>query len=157
MQLLNTGIKNLLLAALAFSLMANQVHAGARGTAGEAKAMVEKAASFMRAFGSERALAEFNKNPGRFTDRDLYIFVSDMNGTILAHGANKTLIGRNIIELKDIDGKYFIKQMLLIARTKGSGWVDYKWNNPSTNKIETKSTFLQRVGSYLICCGVYKQ
>jgi cytochrome c len=157
MLLHNTSIRSLLLAVFACSLMANPVYADARGTAGEAKAMVEKATSFMRVYGKDRAFVEFNKKPGRFTDRDLYIFVSDLNGTILAHGANKTLIGRNIIELKDIDGKYFIKQMLLIARTKGSGWVDYKWNNPSTSKIETKSTFLQRVGSYLICCGVYKQ
>jgi cytochrome c len=137
--------------------MANLACAAERGTAGEAKAMVEKASFFMKVNGKDRALAAFNKNPGRFIDRDLYIFVSDMNGKIVAHGTNKTLIGRNIIELKDIDGKYFIKQLLFIARTKGSGWIDYKWNNPSTNKIETKSTYLQRVGDYIICCGVYKQ
>jgi len=46
-----------------------------RGTAAEAEALVKKAIAYMKSNGREAAFAEINNPKGKFTDRDLYIFV----------------------------------------------------------------------------------
>ncbi len=47
-----------------------------------------------------------NKSVATFHDRDLYPFIYDMKGTYVAPGARPALIGKNLIDLKDQDGKY---------------------------------------------------
>ncbi|KIF80118.1 cache domain-containing protein [Noviherbaspirillum autotrophicum] len=122
----------------------------------EAVALVKKAAAYLNANGKEKALAEFSNPKGQFVERDLYVFVNDLNGNTMAHGGNPKLIGKNVIELKDADGKLFIKEMSELAKTKGKGWVDYKWPNPVTKAIEEKTTYIERVGDVMIGCGIYK-
>jgi cytochrome c len=128
----------------------------AAGTANEAKALVEKAVSAIKADGKDKAFAEFSNNRGKFIDKDLYIFVVDFKGLTLAHGGNTKLVGKDMNDLKDADGEFFIKKMISVAQTKGTGWVDYKWVNPVTNKIEPKSTYVQKHESYFVGCGIYK-
>lgn len=139
--------------ALAFSAAAL---AAEKGTADEAVALVKKAAAYLQANGKEKAFAEFNNSKGQFIDRDLYVFAADMNGTTLAHGTNPRLLGKSMMELKDADGKPFIKELYEIANSKGKGWVDYKWPNPVTKVIEPKSTYVEKVGDVVIACGIYK-
>jgi len=127
-----------------------------RGTTKEGKAMVDKAVSYLKKNGNNVAYAEFTNPKGKFVDRDLYIFVIDMNGKMIAHGANKALIGKNLIGLKDSEGNAFIEKMVDLAQSKGNGWVDYKWTNPVSKKIEAKSSYIQRVGDVFVGCGVYK-
>ena len=128
----------------------------AGGTADEAKGLVEKGVAYVKAEGKEKAFAEFTNQKGRFVDRDLYIFVVDFNGITLAHGGSPKLVGKDMRELKDADGEYFIKKFIELDKTKGNGWVDYKWGNPVTKKIEPKSTYIQRVDDYFLGCGIYK-
>ena len=149
-RLLAAILINLLLASFAFAAGAD------KGSANEAKTMVEKAAAFIKSDGKDKAFAEFTNKKGKFIDRDLYIFVVDFNGLTLAHGGNEKLVGKDMSELKDADGKFFIKEFIQLAKTKGTGWVDYKWANPVTNKIEPKSTYIQKVESYFLGCGIYK-
>ena len=54
------------------------------------------------------------------------------------------------------DGIYFMKKFIETAKTQGSGWVDYKWVNPVTKKIESKSTYIQKMDNYFLGCGIYK-
>jgi cytochrome c len=127
------------------------------GTADEAKAMVEKAAAFLKEAGAERAFAAFNdKSNATFHDRDLYIFVRDMDGNTVAHGANIGMIGHTSMELKDAEGKLYNKEMIELAQNKGSGWVEYRWINPVDKKIEEKSSYIERVGDYVVGAGFYK-
>lgn len=126
------------------------------GTADEAVAMVKKAAAYIAAHGKDKAFAEISKPSGQFKDRDLYIAVLDKAGLTLAHGGNAKLIGKSMIELKDVDDKPFIKAFLDVAATKGSGWVDYKWPNPVSKVIEMKSTYVEKAGDLVIICGIYK-
>jgi cytochrome c len=128
----------------------------AGGTAEEAKALMGKAVSFLKAEGKDKAFAEFTNPQGKFIDRDLYIFVVDFNGITLAHGGNAKLVGKDMLGLKDADGKFFIKSFIELAKAKGNGWVDYKWVNPMTKKIEDKSTYIQKVEDYFLGCGIYK-
>jgi len=46
--------------------------------------------------------------------------------------------------------------MIKTARESGTGWVGYKWPNPSTKKVEPKSSFVMRVGDVLVGVGICK-
>jgi cytochrome c len=127
-----------------------------KDTAEEATAMVKKAVAFLKANGKDKAVAEFNNPRGQFVDRDLYIFVIDKDGTTLANGVNARLVGKNVMELKDADGKYFIKTLLDIGNTKGKGWLEYKWSNQTTQKMELKATYVEKADDLLVACGIYK-
>lgn len=129
---------------------------GGKGSADEATALTKKAVAYMKANGKEKAFAEFNNPGGQFKDRDMYIFVVDFNGKTLAHGANAKLVDKNMLELKDADGKLFIKEFIDVAKGKGNGWVDYKWPNPVTKAIEAKSSYVEKVDDMLVACGIYK-
>jgi signal transduction histidine kinase len=137
--------------------VAVSVFAQQRGTPAEAKKMVEAAIAYIKANGQEKAYAEISNPKGRFVDRDLYVTVWDMTGTCLARGDNKPdSIGKNLINLKDADGKLFIKERTEMAKTKGSGWQDYKWRDPLTEKIEPKTFYFERYGDVIVGCGFYK-
>jgi signal transduction histidine kinase len=130
--------------------------AAERGTADEAVTLVKKAIAYIKANGKEKAFAEFNNPNGQFKNRDLYIMVYDMQGNNKAHGANAKLIGKNLSEIKDADGKFIVKSFIDVASTKGSGWVDYKWPNPVSNAVEPKSTYVEKYEDILLGCGIYK-
>jgi cytochrome c len=125
----------------------------ATGTPEQAKEMVEKAAAFYKANGKDKSISAFNDPKGQFRNDDLFIFMLDMNGMCYAHF---NLVGKSLFELRDADGKYFVKEQIEIAK-KGSGWVDYKWTNPTTKKIQQKTSFIKRVDdNHYIGCGAFK-
>jgi len=127
------------------------------GTKDEAVAMVKKAIGFIKANGAEKAYAEFSNPKGQFVDRDLYIAVYDMNGKCLANGANAKMIGRDLIENKDVDGKEFIKERVELMKKQATAWQDFKFRNPVTNQIEPKSMYIERFNEVIVACGVYKK
>jgi cytochrome c len=125
------------------------------GTKDEAVALVKKAVGFMQANGADKAYAEFSNHKGQFVDRDLYIVVYGMDGKCLAHGANTKMIGRDLMDNKDVDGKEFVKERVAMMKNQPSGWQDYKFRNPVSNQVEPKSMYIQRVGEVIVGCGVY--
>jgi len=129
-----------------------------KGTAAEATAMVEKAIAYIKKNGREKAFAEFNNAQGQFTDRDLYVVVYDMKGKVLSHGANPKMIGKDVIDLRDVDGKYFVKERveMMSKGPNAKGWQDYKFMNPVSRQIEPKSMYLQRMDDMIVGCGIYK-
>lgn len=143
-------------AALVAIAMQGQALAGDTGSAAEAMALVKKAGEYLKANGKEKAFAEFSNPKGAFKDRDLYIMAYDMNGVNLAHGANPKLIGKDLHELRDADGTYIVKAFVDTAKNKGKGWVDYKWPNPVSKAIESKSTYIEKNGDVLLGAGIYK-
>ena len=151
-------LKSLALSVFAL-LMTSVAVAAEKGSKDEAVALVKKAAAYLRENGKEKAFAEFNKPDGPFVDRDLYIFAysASGDGTNLAHGANPKLIGKNLLDLRDADGKPIVKNFIEVANSKaGSGWVDYKWANPLTKAVESKTSYVEKVGDVILGSGVYK-
>ncbi len=127
------------------------------GTKDEAVSMVKRAQEKFKKDGADATFkAVSDKSTLEFHDRDLYPFIYDMNGVNVAHGARPALIGKNLIDLKDQDGTYLIREMVKIANGPGSGWIDYKWPNPITSKIEDKSSYIEKMGDYFIGVGIYK-
>ena len=146
---------------LCATLMMLTLSAGAaeKGSADEAVAMVKKAADYLKKNGKEKAFAEFNNAKGQFIQKDLYIFAFLANGDGIeqANGANYRLVGKNVKEMRDADGKFLIKEILALGMGKeGKGWVDYKWPNPTTGNIDSKRTYVERVEDVVIGCGIYQ-
>ncbi len=129
-----------------------------KGSADEAVALVKKAVAFLKANGKDKAYAEFNNTSGQFVTKDLYVFVYGLSdGLNLAHGANPKMVGKNLMELKDANGVFIVKEFIKTANGKtGNGWVDYQWPNPVTKALEAKSTYVEKAGDVLIGCGIYK-
>ena len=142
-----------LIAAFAFAGIA-QADEGA--TATEATAMVKKGVAFIKAQGKDKAYAEISSKTSQFKDRDLYLVVYGLDGMVRAHGANEKMIGKNLIELKDVDGKAFVKERVELAASKGTFWQDYKFTNPTNKKIEPKSMYCEKLEDAVVCGGIYK-
>lgn len=130
--------------------------AGERGTADEAVAMTKKAVAAIAKEGVDNIYAAITAKDARFIDRDLYVIVYDMTGKALAHGANPKLVGKDLIENQDTDGKFYVKERVELAKTKATFWQDYKFTNPTTKKIEPKSTYCEKVAETVVCVGIYK-
>ena len=130
--------------------------ANENATAAEATAMVKKGVSYIKANGPDKGYAEISNKAGSFKDRDLYLVVYGLDGTVRAHGANEKMVGKNLIELKDVDGKAFVKERVELAKSKGTFWQDYKFTNPVSKKIEPKSMYCEKLDDSVVCGGIYK-
>ncbi|MGV0952350.1 MAG: cache domain-containing protein [Azonexus sp.] len=124
-------------------------------TKAEATAMVKKAVAYIKEVGPDKAYAEIDKKGSQFHDRDLYIVVYGLDGKVLAHGAQEKLIGKNLSDVQDVDGKYFVKERVELAKKEGSFWQSYKFVNPTTKKIEPKEMYCERLSETAVCGGVY--
>ena len=148
--------KKLLVLAAALSVLAfGAAFAGDGGTKPEAVAMVKKAVAYVQANGAEKAYAAFGEKTGPFKDRDMYVYVYDLNGNCLAHGMNPKLVGKNNMDAQDADGVYYVKNRMEMAKTKASFWQDYKYSDPVTKKLAPKSAYCEKLNATVICVGVY--
>jgi cytochrome c len=146
----------LLLAAIVIQGALMPAHAGEFGTREEAVAIAERVAASVAAQGTDATFKAITDKSKEFTDRDLYPFVYTMDGVNVAHGANSALVGKNLIGLKDQNGKFLIQEIVTVAKSEKPGWVDYKWPNPINKKIEDKSAYVIKVGDYAVGVGVYR-
>jgi cytochrome c len=136
--------------------MACAASAFAQATPDAAKGWVKKAVEFYQAHGKDKALAEFSDSKGQFIKGDLYIFVLDLNGKMLAH-PKAELCGKDFMAVKDAGGKLFAADIVKMAKEKGNGWVEYKWENPATKVVEDKITYFEKVDDMIIAAGAYEQ
>ena len=126
-----------------------------RASEAEAEAMVKKAVAYYKKNGREKAIAEFQKNPGPFVDRDLYVTLYTMNADALSH-INPRMVGKNMMDLRDADGKYHIKERMEAAQKANSGWQDFKFYNPVSKQIEPKRMYWEKYDNLVFACGAYK-
>ena len=122
----------------------------------DAKTWVERAVVFYKASGKRIALAEYTNPNGQFVQDEMYIYALNPRGTMLAHGVNEKFVGEEFIDIKDYDGKKFIKEIVDVANKEGSGWVTYKWYNPVTKEVLPKKLYFKKVEDLIICSGVYE-
>jgi signal transduction histidine kinase len=118
--------------------------------------MVTSAVSLITTKGVDAGIKALSDSTGQYVKGELYIFAYDTSGTIVAHPKNPKLIGKNLLNVPDVDGKMFRKEIIQIAQTKNTGWVDYKYKNPTSGKIEEKTTYVALAGTLVVCCGIYK-
>jgi hypothetical protein len=128
------------------------------GNADDAVYMVKRGVEFVRTHGKVRGMEEISNPRGLFVDRDLYLGMCDSSAKIIANGGNARVIGVDGTQVKDVDGKYFVNEIMNVAKTSGNGWVDYKWVHPITKETMTKTAYVEAVGleGLVISCGFYK-
>ncbi|MBF0426299.1 MAG: cache domain-containing protein [Magnetococcales bacterium] len=120
----------------------------------KAISLVEEAARFHQQHGLERTLTEVNNPKGAFVKGPVYIFAYDLSGTNVAHPVNPKLVGKNMMDMPDANGKLFRREIINLAKGNGSGWVDYMYRNPDNGQIEPKSTYIKRSGDLVFCAGI---
>jgi cytochrome c len=125
-------------------------------TADQAKAFAERAAKHIEQVGEETAFADFTRKDGGFVDGELYVFCYDQNGVNKAHGGNASFVGRNLLHIKDPDGAEPNLMIVNMGFQQGHGWVDFKWPNPVTKRIENKSAYVIRTQDVACGVGYYK-
>jgi cytochrome c len=153
------AMKTLICAILAAAALApaGQACADEYATADEAVALVHKVVLKIKTAGQDSVIAEINAFNPEFKDRDLYVTIMDMHGLELAHGANKKMQGVNLTDLKDKDGKYYIRERLEMIKSKDKIWQDYYFVNPVNKEIELKSMYCEKDVNVMVCSGVYKK
>jgi signal transduction histidine kinase len=141
-------------AALGISLflLSGAFAAEGNGSPEEAKAMAEIAAARLRSDGAEKAFAAFNAAEAPFKDRDLYVVALTADGTDVAHGGNKALVGKKLLEMRDPGGKWFVKDILAVQT---AGWVEYSFQDPVSKAIKPKRSYVIHEGDYWVLVGAY--
>ena len=145
-----------ILAAAALASASASSLAADGATAKQAEAMVKKGVAFIKANGDDKGYAEITSKTSQFKDRDLYLVVYGLDGKVWAHGANEKMVGRVLIDLKDVDGKEFVRERVELGKARQSFWQDYKFTNPVTKKIEPKTMYCERLAETVVCGGIYK-
>jgi cytochrome c len=118
---------------------------------------VNKAVDYAKKNGKEKALKEFMNKKGAFVKGELYIYAYDFKGTVIAHGGQPDLVGKNLIDMKDKNGVMVIQGLIKLAKS-GGGWLKYLWPNPlDNNKIEPKLGYAKKVDdTWWLGSGIYE-
>lgn len=120
-----------------------------------AVSLVRAAISYYQSNGLEKTIEEISNQNGKFRNGSLYVFVYDVEGTMIAHPDNG-LMGLNLLNTPDAKGKKFRKEIIERAKNEGTGWVDYVYLNKTSKKNEDKTTYFEKSGDLVFCCGIYR-
>jgi signal transduction histidine kinase len=121
----------------------------------ECKAMVEAAVAFCNKNPAEKCFEEINKG-AQFKKGELFIFAFDYTGKSVANGGIASMIGKNMAGAKSADGQMFVQKQIEVAKA-GSGWLEYDWMNPSTQKVQKKVSYVQKVNdSFYVGAGIHQ-
>jgi methyl-accepting chemotaxis protein len=126
-----------------------------QGTADEAVALVQKAVALYKTTSHDQFLRSLTDKNQPYHDRDMYVFVLDSAGTYRAFGGNPAKVGTRVQDIPGIAGDRLVSDIVAQA-DRAPGWVEYDINNPATGAVQTKMSYVSRVGELYVGCGVYK-
>jgi cytochrome c len=125
-------------------LLNNPLHAQTE-TREDVVLLVEKAGAHVKKVGISTACKDFANPEGGFMKGQLYIFVENADAKMICHAANPKINGKNMAEIKDINGKQFAKEQTALVMEKGQGWIDYVFVNPVTKALEPKLSYGKKI------------
>ncbi|CDG80936.1 putative uncharacterized protein [Janthinobacterium agaricidamnosum NBRC 102515 = DSM 9628] len=130
----------------------------AQNNRSDAIALVDKAVANIQKKGIEDACKDFADAKSGYIKGDLYVFVHNDSASMICHATNPKLNGRAMVELKDADGKFFVKEMRDRAMAGESAWINYIWLNPVTKALEEKSSYVRKAtNQYWVGVGIYQK
>lgn len=90
-------------------------------------------------------------------DHDDYFWINDLRPYMVMHPTNAKLDGKDLSAIKDPDGFAIFNEMANLAKTKGSGTVDYRWPKPGSDAPVQKTSYVQlfEPWGWVIGSGVY--
>ncbi len=149
-------MKRLFPAFMAVFLVSFAFNAQAENKKDTAENLVKSAIAHYEAVGQDTAFGDFANRGGEYNHGEFYLFVQALDSAdMVFHGANKKLVGKNLLKLKDTDGKAFVVEMYDNAKKDGKGWVDYKWPHPETKKITPKVVYSEVHNGLIFSTGYY--
>ena len=144
--------KLLAIAAMSALVCAGSVYAAAQGTASEAKAMLQKAVTALKADKS-KALNQIALGENGFRDRDLYPFCGGPDGNFTAH---PQLNGKSMKTIKAQDGEPLGMRLYESAKEGEINEIEYQWPKPGGKDPVTKVSYVTKVGDQVCAVGYYK-
>jgi cytochrome c len=76
---------------------------------------------------------------------------------VIAHGGNPKIVGRNMAGVRGPDGRLSNVEINHLGLTEGHGWLEFRWPNPATKRIELKAAYVIKVDERTVCgSGYYK-
>jgi len=124
----------------------------------DAIAMAERGAALIKTKGKDEMMKRINAKDPEFVQGPLYIDLRDVKtGIVLAHPYNPSIVGKDLTDVPDANGKKYRREIIELAAAKGKGWVDYQYKNPTTGKIEPKTTYILLVDGVVLEAGIYKK
>jgi methyl-accepting chemotaxis protein len=121
----------------------------------KAVALVKRAIAHIATVGLQKACDDFDDPNGGFIFDQYYLSVFDLNGVRMANGMEPWKRGESVLDVRDADGKPYVRYTIARAQSRGFGWVQYKWKNPTSQKVELKSTYFELSGEAIVNCGIY--
>jgi cytochrome c len=150
-------MKLLAAAALCFA-MTSAGAATAEPTEKDAIAMAERGAALVKEKGKDEMIKRINAKDPQFVQGSLYVDLRDVKtGIVLAHPFNPSIVGKDLTDVPDANGKKYRREIIELAAAKGKGWVDYQYKNPTSGKIEPKTTYILLVDGVVLEAGLYKK
>jgi cytochrome c len=119
----------------------------------EAVQLVENAAKVFQDKGKDYAIKLLNTSSGPFRKGELYVFAMNFDGVMLAHAANRDLVGSSQASLRDGKGDLIFPSMLAAAKGPGSGWTEYYWLRHGEKEPTLKRTYIKRIPGEDILLG----
>ncbi len=110
-------------------------------------ALVEDAAALMEQKG-EQAFDAFAQKSSKWLNDDHYLFAYSLDGVCLFHPITPSLVGRDVMSLKDVNGKYVIRMITDVGRKDGNdayGWVFHLWEDGPQLAPTWKSSYVRKV------------
>jgi hypothetical protein len=88
----------------------------------------------------------------------LYVVVQSTgaDAKIVAHAGNPALVGAALTGIADSQGNLFAVEISDTATADG-GWFDYDWLNPSSGKVEAKTSWAMRHNDLVFVAGIYRK
>ncbi len=149
-------MKNIIPAFLAILLVAFSFNVQAESKKETAENLVKSAIAHYKAVGQDTAFGDYANRGGDYNHGEFYLFIQDLETSdMIFHGVNPKLVGKNLLKLKDTDGKTFVTEIHEKSKTVGKGWVDYKWPHPETKKITPKVAYFEVHGDLIFATGYY--
>lgn len=130
----------------------------AEPTEKDAIAMTERGAALIKSKGKDEMIKRINAKDPEFIQGTMYIGMRDIKtGVMLAHPLNPSIVGKDLTDVPDANGKKYRREIIEVAAAKGKGWVDYMYKNPASGKIEPKTTYVMKVDDVVLEAGIYKK
>jgi cytochrome c len=124
----------------------------------DAIAMAERGAALIKSKGKDEMMKRITAKDPDFCQGELYVDLRDIKtGIVLAHPYNPSIVGKDLTDVPDANGKKYRREIIELAAAKGKGWVDYQYKNPKSGKIEPKTTYILRVDDVVLEAGLYKK
>jgi signal transduction histidine kinase len=142
---------------LGSSRLARAAETAAAHSPKDVRQLAARAGEHIEAAGRDRAFSDFSSPQGGFVDGELYIFCRDAGGTVLAHGGNPRLMGKNLPGVRDPRGKPSVAESIHIGMTEGHGRLAYLWPNPETRRVEREAAFVVRTADRTVCGSGYHE